>query len=397
MNRNQIYLRLQLKKVLQLLPRLIGFIIVLAVLVSVIAIYGTKLLYNKKTAQKVTIAIVVEDSSPLMDFGMTYLEASESVNTFCRLVKTSKREAEQMVKDHTAAAYIYFPPHFAKDIADGKNTPAVITFSDHTGVEQLLFQELTSAAARILTYAQAGIYSLGDVYDNYEFHKKRSVHYDYINQNTMKTALIRSRLFQVEQISSTGSVSTKEYYTASALVLLFFLSGMSLSRLAQPESSCLSLLLSRQGLGSCKRTLLKYTALLVFYLVVWAFLFLVCCMFSLLPWRAFLLLPLFSVTASAWTLLLYSITNNETTGTLLLFLLVFLGAFCSGCLLPLTFLPQALSRAAAYLPMYYMHKLVCILYTELPGLTFIVPLLVFSFIFLGLSCLFAAKAERRNS
>lgn len=391
------YLTLQLKKMVQLLPKLLLGTIVLTLLVGTIAFYGTKLLYSKQSAQKVTIAIVLEDDSALMNLGMHYLESSDSVDTFCRLVKTSKNKAEQMLKNHTAAACIYFPEDFTKDIVSGKNTPATITFSEKTGIEQLLFQELTNTAAKILTSAQAGIYSLSDIYQNYRFQKKRSVHNDYINKNTLQTALVRSQLFEVESVSSTGSRSTKEYYIVSAIVLLLFLSGMTLSHVAKPESGSLALLLSRCGIKAQKRTFAKCLALSGFYLVVWCLLFLVGCIASLIPWNCFWFLPLLSLLASSWTLFFYSLTLQETTGTLLLFFSVFVCVFCSGALIPSAFLPQEMTAVAYVLPTYYVHKLILTLYTDFPNIWDYFPFLLFILFFFELSCFFARRAERRNA
>lgn len=393
MKNNCMYLRLQFKKINQLLPRLIAITIVLTFLVGAIAFYGTKLLYKQTKTDKITVAMVIKDQSALMDFGMSYLESSESINTFCQLVKTTEKEANEMLENKTAAASIYFPKDFALDIVNGVNTPAIITFSKETGIEQLLFQELTTAAARILTHAQAGIYSMGDVYDEYDFRIRRSVIYDYVNENTLGTALVRSKLFQTKNISPTGAVTTPEYYIATALVLLTFLSGMALSHFSLPEKGSLAIVLSRMGLHAFWRTFLKYIALVFFYLVIFGLLLALCCAHSILPWQSFVVLPFLALLAGSWVLFVYHMTANETIGSLFMFLAAFLSCLVAGCLIPSAFLPEIFTTINKVLPTHYLHRLICILYTDVPTWADLLPILLFIILFFVGSCLFARRNQ----
>lgn len=397
MNNNLTYFRLQLKKILYFLPKLIIATIVLATLAGAIAFYGTKLLYNQKSAEKITIAVVVEDESPLMDFGMNYLESSESVNSFCRLVRASYDEAVEMIEDHSAIAYIHFPETFTDDIVSGINTPAKIIFSKQIGIEQLLFQELTAAASKILTYAQASIYSFSDVYSDYDFIGKRSKHYDVLNENTLTSSMIRAKLFQTELISSTDNLSIQEFYTVSGVILLLFLMGMSLGKFAHPETGSLARLLSLRSITASHRTLWKLLTLFFFYTVIGGLIFLAGGLISLWSWKIFLFLPVLALLTASWTLLLYTLTANETTGTLLMFFGTLLCAFCSGCLIPSSFLPEAVEVLGHLLPTYHAHQLLCSLYVDSVTWKDFVPALLWIGLFFTASCFIAHRTERRIS
>ncbi len=394
---NGTYFTLQLKKLCQFLPKLIAGTIVLATLAGAIAFYGANFLYGQTSAQKISIAIVIEDDSTLMKLIMKYLESSDSVHSFCRFVTTTQENADNMLAKQQIAASIYFPKNFARDIVTGKNTPAIITFSKETGIEQLLFQELTAAASRILNYAQASIYSFSDIYDEYYFREKRSVHYDYINENTMETALVRSDFFKVETVSSTGSLSVKDYYTVTAVLLLLFLTGISLGQLARPKSGSLARILTLKGLSAPIRTIWKLAALFIFYIILGGLILLAGWICKLFTWELFLVLPCLALLVSSQTLFLFSLTSGDISGTLLVFFYTLLSVLSSGCLIPAAFLPQTVISIGKLFPAFYAHKLLSLTYTASVSFVDCIPVLVISILFLALSCLGALWVERRTS
>lgn len=397
MKMNLTYFSLQLKRLFQFLPKLILGTIVLAILAGAIAFYGTNVLYKDSSADKISIALVIEDESTLMDLAMTYLESSESVHSFCNLITTTKKEAAQMLKDESVAASIHFPKNFSKDIITGKNTPATITFSKETGIEQLLFQELTAAASRILNYAQASIYSMGDIYDEYDFREKRSVHYDYINRNTMQTALVRSDLFKTETLSSTEDLSVQDFYIITGILLLLFLAGMSLGKLSLPERDSLARLLTLRNVSSLWRTFWKLMTLCLFYLIIGGFLLLAGCMKELFSWEVFLLLPVLALLLSSQTLFLFTVSSNETTGILLTFFYTIISTLCAGCLIPAAFLPQVVTAIGTLFPAAHIHSLLVAAFTNTVAWTDFISIILFIVLFFILSCLGTRVAERRNS
>lgn len=390
-----IYFSLQLKRLLQFFPRLIVGTVVLVILTGAIASYGTNVLYGKSAAGKITIGIVQDDDSSLMELAMTYLESSESVNSFCTLITLPEKEAQHRLQDKSVAAYIRFPKSFARDVVTGRNTPAVIYLSEDSGVEQLFFQELMTAASRILNYAQASVYSLGDIWEEYDLAGEKSTHLDYINRNTMESALVRSELFQIVTVSSTGTLSVSEFYIVSGIVLLFFLMGMSIGRFAVPENAGLSRMLTLKGLSLKARTVWKLAAMVCFYLLTGALVFLAGCVSGLLPWRICAALPVLSVMAAAQTLFLYSLASGETTGTLLVFLYTLLSAFCCGCLLPAAFLPQEFGVVGKLFPVNAIRTFLASVYLDTFSWKELPEMLLFVSGFLILSCIGCRRAERR--
>lgn len=396
MNTFFIYLWLQFKKMFQLMPKLILATIVLAILAGTIAFYGTKLLYQDSAADKVTIALVIEDETPLMDLGLQYLQSSESVNTFCELLSTDLKTARRLVEEKKAAAFIHFPKGFTDDIVSGENTPATVTFSGEPGIEQLLFKELANTASRILSYAQADIYTIHDLYEKYKFKEKRGRHYDFINENTMYTAFIRGQLFEVKQISSTGALSTKDFYFSSGLVLLVLLPGMSLGGFARLEKESFGILLSRKKLYAPLRLLAKLFVLLFFYLLVWCTLLWLCLGTQMFFYQCIPVVLVLALFCACWTLFCYQLTRHEMSGTLLLFFSAIVSTFCSGCLIPSAFLPQAIRLAGTAFPAHFLHRLFGTLLTD-TGLARkeLFSLLLFSAGFLLIGLVLVTRRERR--
>lgn len=397
MKTTHIYLKLQLKKLLCFIPKLLTGTIVLAFLAGTIAFCGSTLLYGQTPTGKINIAIVTEDDTALMKLAMQYLDSSESVHSFCELVKTNKKDADRMLAHKKVAACVYFPKDFAKDVVTGKNTPAVIRFSEETGIEQLLFQELATAASRILNYAQASIYSFSDVYDEYEFRGKRGAHFDYINQNTLRTALVRSDLFQTETVSSTGNLSVKEHYTVTALILLLFFTGMSLGEFAMPEQGSLGRMLTLKGVSAPIRTLCRLTALFCFYLLMGGGVFLAGYFLKQVPLKLFMVLPYMALLAGSQTLFLYSLNGSAAAKTLLVFFYTLLSAFCAGCLIPSAFLPVCVTRTGTLFPAYYARQILSMPFTGTTDFSVCLPALGCALVLLLLSASAAIRSERRTS
>lgn len=359
----------------------------LALLSGAIAFCGTKLLYRQDKDRKITVALVIEDDAPLMEFALSYLESSESVHTFCELVRVSRKEAEQMLDEHTASASMYFPEHFSESLVNGDNTPATITFSRESGIELLLFEALANAASEILSSAQAGIYTIDDLYKEFDFQKKKGTMYDDLNDYTLRTALIRSHYFQVETISSTKELSTKDFYVISGLVLLFLLCGMSLGSFTQPEAPALDDMLSLHGIRPMARTLLKALSLVVLFSLLFALIIAAAALGGLVPWDFLALVPLCAYVTAAWTLFVYHLAASETSGTLFMFLTVLAATFCSGCLLPASFLPKALTTFGRHLPAYELHRLFAAVLNRTAHIKDSIPLLCHACVLLAGSCM----------
>lgn len=382
------YFVLQLKKGFHDLPKLLGGIIVLAVLVSAIAFSGTKLLYSSNASKPAVIALVIEDDSPIMNLGLTYLNSSESINSFCTLEIVSKNRAQDMLRSGNAAAIVYFPENFSEDVMSGKNTPARVTFSKNCGIEQLLFQELASAAAKILGYAQADIFALSDLRDTFRFKKSSHRMYDELNEQTLQKAMMRSNLFQIEEISAIPQQSTQDYYILSCMTILFFLSGMTLGSFAQKEPPVLAALLARRGLTATGQLLSKTLVLWILYTILFGLVLLVSIPIGYLPLTAFLLLPVISLLVASFTLAVYAICTTYQNGTMLVFFLTLISSICSGCLIPRSFLPSAIAKAGGYLPTAYIQQ--ALSHIKAGGLSELnlFPMLLYStaFILLALLC-----------
>lgn len=396
MKRNLMYLYLQLKSLLQHLPAILAGTAVLALIAGTVAFCGTRLLYQNEKADKITIVLVIEDDSDLMKLGLKYLESSDSINTFCQLRTVSMEKAEQMLQSHQAAASIYFPEDFTKNIISSTNAPAIITFSSQTGIEQMLFHELAQAASQILRSAQAGIYTLHDIYDEYDFTLERKVLTSGINKNTMATAMVRSQLFEVKELSSTGEMSATTFYTATAILLVLLLSTLACGSFLLPEQGSLNHLLLRQKSGIIWRTFSKWFSATVFLSLLWALFCVILAVLDVFPFRiSFCLFPL-TMFAVSETMFLYTLAQSRLPGTLLTFFVTFLLTLASGCIVPAAFLPGCIATAGTYLPQYYAHQLTGRTLDHRPVTSQLSAVLAWSGIFFILTVLTRIFHERRQ-
>lgn len=359
MKRMYIYWKLQLKILFQMLGRMLGSSILLVICLGLFVYAGIKLNEEDTSTTKSVVALVVDDSSPLMDFALKYLESSESLEEFCTFLVTTPDKAEELLKEKQVLASIYFPEHFAEDIVSGKNTPATITLSQTSGVSQMLFRELTSAAARILSAAQANIYTFDILYDTYDFTQSKNEIYDYVNQNTLSMALNRANLFQTRTLTSTGlSISPPEFYIITAIVLFFLFFGMGLSSFFFSESNSFEIIMSTKKLTVTKRLFGKTIALFLLFLVVGIILFTIGGLTELLPWQCLFTLPWLALFISVWNLFIHELAGTKTNSILLLFLSGFLSTLASGCIIPAAFLPHPVIGIGKWLPTYFIHQII---------------------------------------
>lgn len=385
MKRTLIYCKLQIKTLFHMMTRLLLVGILLVFSLGFLAYAGSKLSDDKPSASPSVIALVIEDSSPLMDLALKYLESSDSVEQFCTFVTTTQAGAEELLKSNGAIASIYFPKHFAQDIVNGKNTPATITLSDAGGISQILFQELTTAAAKILSAAQANIYTFDVLYDTYPFSNDKADAYDYVNQHTLRMALNRGNLFQTRSISTldtadshlqsnaedftkvqetntsatTFHVNSLNYYLISTVVLFFLFFGIGLSSFFFSETDSFKAIMSTLKLSLFRRFCMKFLALFLLFWFIGNILFLLGGATGLLPWKLLSALPLVAFFVSSWNLFIHQIAGSKHHATLLLFTSGFLCSLFSGCLIPSAILPQPVSFIGKWLPTHFMHQILC--------------------------------------
>lgn len=347
-----VYLKLELKRALKRLPHMAAGAIVLMAMLGTIAFAASKLLYGETTLERVTIGVVLPEEDRIARQLVRMLGTYDSVRSVCEFSFMDSSEAEKQLRDGEIFGIMNVPEGLVQGIINGTNIPVTITLPQGNALENRVFKELTSAGARTLGSAQAGIYAGDQLLLNYDLAGGISQLEADLNRIYMAYSLPRADLFEHVKVSATGDVDTLEFYGISAFVLYLLLAAIPVSGYLAPESRVMSQKLSLAGIGPWMATAARLAGLGALLLAAALPAALGALKFGVLEF-SWLLLPALAavcLAAAALVLFCYEAAGTLMGGVLLLFLGAVLLLFLSGGFLPLVFLPAQVRSLAPFLP-----------------------------------------------
>ena len=347
-----VYLKLELKRALKRLPHMAAGAIVLMAMLGTIAFAASKLLYGETTLERVTIGVVLPEEDRIARQLVRMLGTYDSVRSVCEFSFMDSSEAEKQLRDGEIFGIMNVPEGLVQGIMDGTNIPVTITLPQGNALENRVFKELTSAGARTLGSAQAGIYAGDQLLLNYDLAGGISQLEADLNRIYMAYSLPRADLFEHVKVSATGDVDTLEFYGISAFVLYLLLAAIPVSGYLAPESRVMSQKLSLAGIGPWMATAARLAGLGALLLAAALPAALGALKFGVLEFSWLMLLALAAVclAAAALVLFCYEAAGTLMGGVMLLFLGAVLLLFLSGGFLPLVFLPAQVRSLAPFLP-----------------------------------------------
>lgn len=347
-----VYLKLELKRAFKRLPHMAAGAIVLMAMLGTIAFAASKLLYGETTLERVTIGVVLPEEDRFARQLVRMLGTYDSVRSVCEFSFMDSSEAEKQLRDGEIFGIMNVPEGLVQGIMDGTNIPVTITLPQGNALENRVFKELTSAGARTLGSAQAGIYAGDQLLLNYDLARGIGQLEADLNRIYMAYSLPRADLFEHVKVSATGDVDTLEFYGISAFVLYLLLAAIPVSGYLAPESRVMSQKLSLAGIGPWMATAARLAGLGALLLAAALPAALGALKFGVLEF-SWLMLPALAavcLAAAALVLFCYEAAGTLMGGVMLLFLGAVLLLFLSGGFLPLVFLPVQIRSLAPFLP-----------------------------------------------
>ena len=347
-----VYLKLELKRALKRLPHMAAGAIVLMAMLGTIAFAASKLLYGETTLERVTIGVVLPEEDRIARQLVRMLGTYDSVRSVCEFSFMDSSEAEKQLRDGEIFGIMNVPEGLVQGIINGTNIPVTITLPQGNALENRVFKELTSAGARTLGSAQAGIYAGDQLLLNYDLAGGIGQLEADLNRIYMAYSLPRADLFEHVKVSATGDVDTLEFYGISAFVLYLLLAAIPVSGYLAPESRVMSQKLSLAGIGPWMATAARLAGLGALLLAAALPAALGALRFGVLEF-SWLMLPALAavcLAAAALVLFCYEAAGTLMGGVMLLFLGAVLLLFLSGGFLPLVFLPVQIRSLAPFLP-----------------------------------------------
>ena len=364
MKRTLILWKLELKRTIKLLPAMLLEVALLFAILGAIAYGVSKFLYRDSPMLQITIALIEEEENPLTDLAMQYIQGMESIADTCRFLVVSEKEGFSMLQEGKAAAVLVLPGGMIDGIINGNNVPVQVYFPENAGIESALLKELTDAGVQMLRVAQAEIYGVYDTAKNYGALEQLSVLEGDIDRFNLAFALERLALFQVKEVSATGTLSLLQYSIASGIVFFLLLLGMACYPVMQSYPAVLQRQLLRQGIsvgqqcagkwlcGACSMGIGLFSLFLMIKGLA-----------GVLGYAAWIpevrigqgiVCVIILLCMTTFIYFIFQLADNGTAAILLLFFLSVVMIYCSGGFLPSAFLPEAVQKIGRILPTTYL-------------------------------------------
>lgn len=388
-------LRLQIKSALQMIPKLILGTAVFVILFLSIAYIGSNT--KKSIAANIKIAIILPENDPLVNMGFSMFSKAQSLKDYCEFVITDMDSALSMLKKSEVYAIVAIPEHFVEDVLSGVNTPAKVLLANDKGIETTVFRAVINAASSSLSYAQAGIYALSDVFYRYNIDsEKATLVNEKANLRYIKFVLGRNDLFSKNVIYATDSIPTMHFYLCAGILSILLFIGLICGSFVCLENKELLFNLSRNGISSYYITFCKIASLAIIYLPLTILLFSISGLNNIINLgdiksAAAILVILLSI--CSMIVFMYTIAGDGLYGILIMFFANLLMLFCSGCIIPLTYLPKYIDFISNFLPTTYLFDIFKSLITGLYNVISYMVLLLFTLIFIIFSGLIRKRGN----
>ncbi len=364
MKRFCIWLLLEYKRAVKILPFVLAEAMVLMGIISAIAFCAQKTAdAEEKNSEKAVIALVAEKNQ-LLDMAVAYMEGMQSVESFCRFEQVTFEQGKRMLQSKEAIAMIVLPDTVIEGILDGTNQPAALYLPKEMSAAGKVFEALADSGIGMLQMAQAEIYTINDICVEYGRTDSISdMEYD-INFFNINLAFGREDIFKMRNVSVTENLSFVSYYCSAGMVLYLLLAGLSFCTYFERTNAECERQLRLAGIPAAWQTAGK--------LFVVSFLLIVSCLIPFLLyavlWKGGILNLYFSVPnilgvllcilcTAVILLLLYRIAGSTKGALLLIGIISIVSCFLAGVFIPSVLLPAQIKTLAGFTPAVWMKQL----------------------------------------
>ena len=357
-----IYFRLQLKRKIKMLPRVLALTLALLIVAGAAGYMIYKNSLNDESKKLITIGIVGTDESKLIGACINALNSLDSSRYAVKIEKMTEDKARESLIGGAISGYIVVPANYTKDMYKGKETHLeYVSISGTSGIGMTLISELIGITAK------AGIESARAIYGAQSYVKDRledkNAFYegDRLFEKYAALMLTRRELYNVKAIGVSGHPSVITYLICGLMIMFLLLWGVSCSPLFCRNSE-LSCILSTHGLGAAGQIFGEGMAYSVLMALCTMPIFIILkvavgvlkidlgSFASLLSGQFIMTYLLCAIMLCMMQLFLYEITGGGISAPLLQFLNAVVQGYICGCFYPQSFFPEGLIAVTAHLP-----------------------------------------------
>lgn len=365
MKRWRVYLLLEWKRAIQLLPALLLAGGLFLGILAGLFLADREHQASRHRGSLLQIGIVGEKDDQYLNLGIRLIEQMESVSYNCQFQYMDEEEAQEALEQQKVIAVFFLPEGYVDSLIKGTNQPITVRFcSGQSGIASYIARQLAEVADELICDTEAGIYTMKDYYRQHSLPGEKEADIS-LNRKYIDRILSRSLLFGQKTVNDKEGMEDGLYYLCNGFILLSLFLGLYCSGLWQRDSMALARQLKRQGMSVPQQLAARYAVLLGMELLIYGGLFLALwalCgtgMLELKEWTgepaAWLLgrlpwcLPVLLL-SSGVILLVYECCRDMISGVVVLFLVIGVTGFLSGCFYPITYLPPHIQRLSGFLP-----------------------------------------------
>lgn len=388
--------KLEIKKYVKAFPGLCVAAIMMALIVAGIGLVGIRTL-NSTTVNsveelvddvtakntkgdskgaKIPVAIVIQDESKAMGLATNMLDSMESVNSLLEFYYVDEQDGKELLQKEEVAVLIIIREKTLAGIMNGENTPIEVLFPENSGYEAAIFKEFADAAVRMLSSAQASVYSIYDFYEEYDKYHLRSDPIKRLNMVCITAVLGREKTFQKENVVVTGKLSIPEYYVCSGITLFLMFFSIMLVQFMRRNSRDIAVKLKSAGVGYFRQTIASLAGPVSAYLLLAVVAGIGISIWKMSDvealeiisiwqiWQVVLMILPMSLVVSSFALMICRLTDHAIAQVMMIFLVSMMQGLVAGCFIPKLLLPDVMEKIEVLFPSYYMISMSTAVFTD---------------------------------
>ena len=361
MKQHKVYFYTELKRLFQYSAGFFMSLLVAGLLCVVLILLAGGLLPETLQVKPFQVAVCVEGEDLISEYIKSYIQNMKSTEGILEFDVWDEAPRPEEMESEELAACIIIPEKTPVSILNGENVPVKIFFPQHVNntqwyLQTKLIRGLAESGMTYIDVPQTESILLYEILSDDEQETKQQLE-QIIDLFHLRMVMERESWFQDQTVKKMGAYQFKEYYLASAAVLILLLWGVGIGGYICGQQMQWKLLQKRRGVSLFWQYFYSRVVFCIPYV-----LFLICCIGMLIfvngstsagnaiTGKVCYRLCWMVILAALQSALFFQLFEKTSSGIFALLVWNLAGYVCAGGILPDAFLPEKVTKAAGFLP-----------------------------------------------
>ena len=361
MKQHKVYFYTELKRLFQYSAGFFMSLLVAGLLCVVLILLAGGLLPETLQVKPFRVAVCVEGEDLISEYIKSYIQNMKSTEGILEFDVWDEAPRPEEMESEELAACIIIPEKTPVSILNGENVPVKIFFPQHVNntqwyLQTKLIRGLAESGMTYIDVPQTESILLYEILSDDEQETKQQLE-QIIDLFHLRMVMERESWFQDQTVKKMGAYQFKEYYLASAAVLILLLWGVGIGGYICGQQMQWKLLQKRRGVSLFWQYFYSRIVFCIPYV-----LFLICCIGMLIfvngstsagnaiTGKVCYRLCWMVILAALQSALFFQLFEKTSSGIFALLVWNLAGYVCAGGILPDAFLPEKVTKAAGFLP-----------------------------------------------